>query len=348
MDRRTFLKLLGTGGAVATLTPQVFAETMQNAPVGTFAPSIEDRDPMWHFLSRSGYGVTPSALSHVQQQGLEAYIAEQIAYEPTRADYDSVVASEFPVMLMNPKELLDEFRDMRGRIVRDVTMSTVMHRQTSSHHVYERMVEFWSDHFSVSLGELGVIIAKVMDDRDAMRPNAFATFGDLLSASAHSPAMLLYLDNFSSEGDAPNENYARELLELHTLGVNGGYTEDGIKELARVLTGWTIVRNRERDVFGTYQFRPFMHATGDKQVLGQTIANGGENEGVQVLELLAQHPSTAQFISRKLTQYWIGNTQDQAFIDSLATTFTQSGGDVRALLQTIFASPHILECTTEI
>jgi uncharacterized protein (DUF1800 family) len=198
-------------------------------------------------------------------------------------------------------------------------------------------------------------------ERDVIRPLALGKFEDLLEAVAHSPAMLIYLDNAQSVGpdslaaerakmaesrrpnakkQAPqglNENYARELMELHTLGVNGGYTQADVTQVARVLTGWTVDRPQAG---GGFQFNPNRHEPGTKKVLNTKIKEDGEMEGHELLHLLASRPATAQFISRKLAIRFVGDNPPQALVDRMAKSYMASGGDIPTVLKTLFHSPE--------
>jgi uncharacterized protein (DUF1800 family) len=206
-------------------------------------------------------------------------------------------------------------------------------------------------------------------ERDAIRPHALGRFRDLLQATAQSPAMLFYLDNWQStapDGAAIgspmprgrgrgrlrppqqrpaqgrrrdiNENYARELMELHTLGVDGGYTQKDVQEVARAFTGWTILQPR---MGGEFRFEPRMHDGGEKVVLGQKIrAGGGMNDGEQVLDLLARHPSTATFIATKLARRFVADTPPAALVTRAAARFTETNGDIREVVRAIVTSPE--------
>ena len=196
------------------------------------------------------------------------------------------------------------------------------------------MVEFWTDHFNISIVKGDCWFLKGVDDRQVIRQHAMGDFRDLLWASAHSPAMLVYLDNQANEGQAPNENYARELMELHTLGVEGGYTQNDVMELARCFTGWTV-----KDHFwkGEFTFDQDVHDQGTKQVLGLRIEPAGQREAELVLEKLALHPSTARRICRKLVRKFVTEEERPELIEGAAQTFLSTQGSIRATLG------HILE-----
>lgn len=218
----------------------------------------------------------------------------------------------------------------------------------SERQLYEVMVDFWSNHFNLDIRKSDVRVLLVVDEREVIRPHVFSSFRELLGASAKSPAMLIYLDNASStraleatpqrpnRRGGINENYARELLELHTLGVDGGYTQQDIQEIARCFTGWSL--NRQT---GEFFFRARAHDEGEKTVFGQRIpANGGITDGERVLDLVAAHPSTAKFLARKLCQRLVADQPPQSLIDKAAQTFSSTQGDLRATVRTIVTSPE--------
>jgi uncharacterized protein (DUF1800 family) len=226
----------------------------------------------------------------------------------------------------------------------------------------EVMTDFWLNHFNVYLRKNEQMPYYLVSfERDVIRPRALGKFEDLLEAVAHSPAMMLYLDNAESMGpDSPaaqrakiaaarrpdakkkadaglNENYARELMELHTLGVNGGYTQADVTQVARVLTGWTV----DRPQFGgDFVFAPQRHEGGTKTVLGTKIKENGEMEGRELLHMLAMRPATAQFLSRKLAIRFVSDDPPKALVDRMAKSYLQSGGDIPTVLKTLFHSPE--------
>ena len=223
----------------------------------------------------------------------------------------------------------------------------------SNRQLEEVLVDFWTNHFNVFNGKGQDRVLLTSFEREAIRPHVFGHFKDLLLATARHPAMLFYLDNWQSQAprdDLPvpagvrrpglNENYGRELLELHTLGVNGGYTQDDVIAVARAFTGWTIYDPQK---FAEFQFNPGVHDRREKVVLGHPIpAMGGEQDGVEVIDLLAHHPSTAKFISKKLAQRFVADDPPAPLVDRMAATFASTDGDLRAVLQTLFKSPEFL------
>ena len=248
----------------------------------------------------------------------------------------------------------------------------------SSRQLEEVLVDFWFNHFNVDATKniaqpgnnqnLGHLLIGSYE-RDAIRPHVLGHFKDLLLATARHPAMLYYMDNWESmapgsfevgpfapvrgnvngvpnqiipvfgnrQAHGLNENYGREVMELHTLGVKGGFTQDDVIAVARCFTGWTV-RSPEDPGF---VFAPFMHDFGEKTVLGHKIpAGGGEQDGLQVIDILAHHPSTAKFISRELARHFVADDPPQPLVDRMAQTFTKTDGDLRAVLETMFQSPE--------
>ena len=203
-------------------------------------------------------------------------------------------------------------------------------------------MEFWTNHFNIYARKGYSAYRKATDETEVIRKNALGKFPDLLKASAHSPAMLAYLDNQVNVRGVANENYARELMELHTLGVHGGYTQQDVAEVARCLTGWGI-ENRFMRPRGHFRFDPDRHDDGEKTVLGQTIpAGGGENDGALVLEILANHPNTAKFVAKKLCRHFLGDS-GPALEDQAAAAYVATGGDVKAMLRPILTSRELVE-----
>jgi uncharacterized protein (DUF1800 family) len=225
----------------------------------------------------------------------------------------------------------------------------------SNRQLEEILVDFWTNHFNVFNGKGQVRPLLTSYERDAIRPRVLGHFRDLLLATARHPAMLFYLDNWQSQvprDDLPfqlppgaqrpglNENYGRELLELHTLGVDGGYTQQDVIAVARAFSGWTIY---DLNAYAEFQFNPAGHDRKEKTVLGHTLPPGrGEQDGLDVIDILARHPSTAAFISRKLAQRFVADDPPKALVTRMADTFTKTDGDLRAVLQTMFASTEFL------
>ena len=238
-----------------------------------------------------------------------------------------------------------------SRLLTDLQATKLARAVVSRRQLQEVMVDFWENHFSVYSGKGPERYLLLPFDRDVIRPHALGRFHELLVAVARSPAMLYYLDNWQSaaEPERPtlgqrgrgarrgiNENFGRELLELHTLGVDGGYTQQDVIEVARAFTGWTI---EDPERVGRFVFRPELHDAGPKVVLGDSLPAGrGVEDGEAVLTLLARHPATARFIATKLVRRFVSDTPPASLVKRAARTFRDSGGDIRAVLRTIFSS----------
>jgi uncharacterized protein (DUF1800 family) len=246
------------------------------------------------------------------------------------------------------------------QVLTDLEEAKLLRAIYSERQLEEVLVDFWFNHFNVFAGKGQTRNYISAYERDVIRAYVFGSFRDMLGASAQHPAMLFYLDNWLSSGAAAtgaagatraagvtgaararrssglNENYARELLELHTLGVDGGYTQDDIIHVARAFTGWTM---RPREGTG-FLFVPTLHDRNDKTVLGQAISGGGIREGEQVLDIVAAHPSTARHIATKLTIKFVSDTPPPALVDRAAARFTATGGHLREVVETIITSPE--------
>jgi uncharacterized protein (DUF1800 family) len=354
-------------------------------------------------LDRLAFGPRPGEVERVRTMGVDAWIRQQLAPDDI-ADTDLPHrVAKLTVPMQSTSQLLDKYRVLpdraarvemrkiqdpveRARVRREATRKglaegyrpwkqlypemaadRLLRAIYSERQLQEVMVDFWSNHFNVykDKGVLPWYLSAY--DREVIRPYALGRFRDLLLATARSPAMLYYLDNFKSVSpqagkkrtpDSPrpgiNENYARELMELHTLGVDGGYTQQDVREVARAFTGWTIagVRNRAGGAMGAHSqlpegvergefwFNPRLHDPGPKTVLGQRIDADGEGDGIAVIDLLARHPSTAKFIARKLCQKFASDTPDPAMVARVAGAFTRSDGDIRATLSALFSDPE--------
>jgi uncharacterized protein (DUF1800 family) len=310
------------------------------------------------------------------------------------------------------RQLLREYYEKNGlqlpqRIVAELQSSSILRAVYSERQLQEVMVDFWTNHFNVFAGKGADRWLLTSYDRDTIRPNTMGKFHDLLVATAKSPAMLFYLDNFQSVSpDANravqrpraqqrdslfgllmgrrrdrelyprpqqqpganrppqqnaqrqrrgiNENYARELMELHSLGVDGGYTQKDVQEVARCFTGWTIFAPRGgaaaaaammgeagRENAGSFYFNPRVHDDGEKVVLGQKIpAGGGIKDGLMVLDILSRHPATAKFISTKLVRHFVSDTPPPSLVAKVTETYQKTDGDIREMLKTIFFSPE--------
>ena len=240
----------------------------------------------------------------------------------------------------------------QGRATREEAEARLLRAVESPRQLEEVMVDFWFNHFNVFAGK-GIDRALVASyERDAIRPYALGSFRTLLGATAKHPAMLFYLDNVVSSTPRPNakgraqglnENYARELMELHTLGVDAGYTQRDVTELARMLTGWTFDQRRLVRMGETFRFDAGRHDKGAKTWLGHEIQPSGQDEGEYALDVLAMHPATARHISFQLAQYFVSDTPPPALVERMSQTWLASQGDIRAVLKILFSSSEFMD-----
>ena len=270
---------------------------------------------------------------------------------------------------MNPKEkeTLMALNNPQQVVVNELMQAKLLRAIYSERQLDEVMTDFWINHFNIFINKGADRYLLTSYERDAIRPHVLGKFEDLLVATAKSPAMMFYLDNWLSvgpdseiasgiagrgrgyepvrnnhprgkgkKGSGLNENYGRELMELHTLGVNGGYTQQDVTEVARCFTGWTILEPRKG---GGFFFNDKLHDKGEKVVLGHVIpAGGGMDDGEKVLDILATHPSTARFISKELAQRFVADNPPGALVERMAQTFLATGGDIREVMKTMLDS----------
>jgi hypothetical protein len=352
-DRREFLRLFGKGlgySAVASLLPACGSSSSGSSddpPPPSPAPPeivVPQASPEYSVLKRTSFGPHRDAMASIKNLGIDTYLETQLDHLNIDASaLETEIAIQFPLTLQTPADLILNFPDNIFEVATQMIAATQYRQMFSQRQLFEIMVEFWSDHFNIHLiNGLGPTL-KPFDDQQVIRQHALGNFGDLLHASAKSSAMLFYLDNFFNQAIAPNENYARELMELHTLGVDGGYTETDIKEVARCFTGWTL-RFPDNPPYGDFIFVPGIHDDLAKMVLGNPIApGGGQTDGEQVLDILAGHPSTAIFIATRLCRRFISDTPAQATINAVAAAFTGSNGDIKTTLRAVFASAAFLD-----
>ncbi|GGH62581.1 uncharacterized protein (DUF1800 family) [Filimonas zeae] len=370
-----------------------------------------------HLLSRFTYGATPGQVEAVVKQGLEKWFEQQLearlpddSLQVLLQGNEALTLSNTEIVNTYPRnaqvqrmaiqdgfinkdsvnkgdqkayrDMLQQYMQQKGlKPVQELTRlfinQKVLRAAYTQNQLQEVLTSFWFNHFNVSFTKNDCEQYIPVYEREVIRPHALSRFEELLLATAKSPAMLTYLDNFNSTGakEMPNgkggkkkagglnENYAREVMELHTLGVDGGYTQQDVTEAARVLTGWTLYpmndyynkANRERLESanpaalerrgvvhtGDFLFQPNRHDMGTKTVLGkQFAANGGYEEGVELLHMLAHHASTATFISRKLAVKFVSDNPPQSLIDKMAKTFIDKKGDIKQVLITMVNAPE--------
>src|SRR5262245_62583968 len=330
--------------------------------------SLSHEQRVIHFLNRTSFGPTLVEVERVKRLGMRAYLDEQLDPEKIADGSAEEKVAALKSMRLSTRELLELYpqpkqaakqatmmpMEMQGprQVILELQLARLLRAVYSQRQLFEVMVDFWSNHFNIFAAKGADRWLTTPYDRDTIRPNALGRFRDLLRATAESPAMLFYLDNWLSASPnsvaprfAPNdrrrginENYARELLELHTLGVDGGYTQKDVQEVARCFTGWTIRQPRGE---GGFQFEPRIHDPGEKIVLDHRIpAGGGMEDGLTVLDLLAHHPSTARFISLKLARRFVADQPPSSIVTQATEAFRQSDGDIPTVLRAIFEAPE--------
>ena len=344
-----------------------------------------DDEAVKHVVERLSFGARAGDVEHVKAGGIKQYIDEQLHPERlTDAGVDARLAG-LATLRLNSREIAEQFElpQLRARRAAaagggngadvkptpaeqqrantpmlELQEQKILRSVYSARQLQEVLVDFWFNHFNVDARKGADRFMLTEYERDVIRPHVFGKFRDLLGATAKSPAMLFYLDNWMSvdpngphpdgrfarmprqNPNAPkglNENYARELMELHTLGVDGGYTQQDVTEVARAFTGWTIDQPRQG---GGFRFDPRRHDDGKKLVLGHAIRGGGQHDGEEVLDLLATHPSTARFIATKLVRRFVSDTPPPALVARIAARFRDTDGDLREVMRAVLTSPE--------
>jgi len=438
---RQFAKLLifSTSFLLLSFFPEPYYKPHFSFPFKS--AGLTEREAAAHLLSRFTYGATPGQIDKVVNMGLEKWFEQQLnnsladdSLNQRLRGYDALNLSNGQIVNTFPRaaqivrmaikdgkvnkdsvktdkneyrQQLQTYMQQNGlrpaqELYRQFISQKVVRAAYSNNQLQEILTDFWFNHFNVSLTKNDCAQFIPNYERDAIRPNVFGKFENLVLATAKSPAMLLYLDNFSSAGEnmnpqqnqnvrkrmaqnqgmmgdssnskgkikkpkkasGLNENYAREVMELHTLGVDGGYTQQDVTQAARVLTGWTIYPMRDKGYGnamkkmvekvgddkltergfvheGDFLFAANRHDNKEKTVLGKTFAaNGGYEEGVQLLKILAHHSSTAKFISKKIAVRFVSDNPPQSLLDKMAKTFTEKNGDIKAVLITMATAPE--------
>ena len=337
--------------------------------------SSSSADPL-QILDRVTWGANASSVAEMRKLGIDRYLEQQLGPPPiprlpdmVQDKIDSLTIVRIPAPTLaaqldqrrkhfQSNSEVDESASERKtyqqeltRLGREAASRSLLLALYSPNQLQERMTWFWFNHFNVHQSKANVrSLIGDYEDR-AIRPHALGHFRDLLQAVVHHPAMLIYLDNVRNAKGRVNENFARELMELHTLGAEGGYTQSDVQELARIMTGLGVdlapdapnVRPRLKDQYlrdGLFEFNPNRHDYGDKTLLGKRLTRRGLAEADEALDRLASHPATARFLSRKLAAYFVSDAPTPALVERMAATFTRSDGDIAATLRTLFAAPE--------
>lgn len=339
LSRRNFLKVsAATGAVVAAGCHHQVRSLFGSSLPDKIEPAGRTGSEAFRLINRVGFGPTPGQVAQVEQIGRERFIEQQLSAE---LEPDAALQSELSRLdIFNIESA--ELRDLpEGELLRQLKQSALLRAVYDPNQLRERMVEFWSNHFNLYGRKAFVAWRKPADELQVIRDHALGYFPEMLRQSAKSPAMLEYLDNQVNEVGTANENYARELMELHTLGVHGGYAQQDVQEVARCFTGWTI-ENRFLRPRGRFRFDENLHDDGEKTVLGHNIpAGGGIKDGEAVLNILANHPSTARFIATKLCKQFLGDASD-TWVNKIAGIYERTKGDIRAMLRPLLLSEEII------
>ena len=341
-----------------------------SAPVHT---GVDSKDVAT--LDRITWGVDGAVLAQAGHEGMARYLAQQLHPGPAtlppaaQAQIDAMTISQRPVDALvlalgqqskeanalpdadAKKAAQQAYQQEMNRLAREAATRSLLRDLYSSNQLQEQLTWFWTNHFSVHQGKSNLRALVGDYEEQAIRPHALGKFRDLLTAVTHHPAMLRYLDNEQNAVNHINENYARELMELHTLGVDGGYSQRDVQELARILTGVGVnvgpaIPKVRRELQGQYvrrgpfEFNPNRHDYGDKLFLGRPVKGRGLAELDEAIDRLSRSPATAHFVSLRLAMYFDADQPPAALVQRMATTFQHSDGDIAATLGTLFAAPE--------
>ncbi len=343
--------VLRAGLVIGAAYPLKGCETVISRVTERFGLDVPERlrfeanqgiDPCFHLLSRAAYGPWPGDIDRLKEMGEKNWIEEQLQPEKIDDKLCDMRSRRFETLELDPGTCYEFKRHaLRNDLVRHALLKAVY----SKRQLKEVMVGFWTDHLNINIEKGACMNLKAFDERAVVRKHALGKFKDLIRASALSPAMLVYLDGAQNKKEGaqgiPNENYARELLELHTLGVHGGYTQKDVLEIARCLTGFRLYEHWQR---GKAYFDPKVHDDGEKIVLGhRVLAGGGEKDLDAVIDIVCRHPSTSQYIASKLVRHFVADDPPQPVVKRVARVFNTTGGDIKSMLRTIFASNEFQE-----
>jgi uncharacterized protein (DUF1800 family) len=352
-DRRAFLRggasLAALAVGAASAAPAVAnAQPARGripapAPTGAAAVGATWRDPLLRLVRRVTMGLNPTEVARARSLGYQGYLEYQLASDRIDdAAVDQFVTTNYPLLAMDIATLRTQDRGMAEAQLQEATLYRAAF---SGRQLQERMVEFWTDHFTIAITKDAIGNTKLIDDRDVIRRHAMGNFFDMLRASSKSPSMILYLDQQLNRTPNPNQNYAREIMELHTLGVYGGYTQDDVAQLARILTGWRALG---------FQFNvdPNGHDWNAKTWMGQTFpavpagagrtAAAAQAEGERAVEFLLTHPSTARYIGWKMARWLLQYDPPQAAVDAAAAAYTNTRGDIKSMIRAILTRPNLM------
>lgn len=326
-NRRGILQALGLGGTTPLPDPP---------------HAVGRRDAVLTLVNRITQGFSRSELQYAKSIGYDAYLEEQLDYLSIDDSETEARMANFPTIDMGPGEIYLTYIETPEIPYWELKGATIVRSVHSKRQLFERMCEFWSDHFNIDHAEDPEYAFKPEDNINVVRTHALGFFPDMLRASTHSAAMLYYLDNWLNFIGTPQENYARELMELQSLGVDGGYTEMDVKEVAECLTGWTLnLDSNDPDYLRTI-YDNDLHQPGAKTVLGVTIPHSPPRQQLNaVVDILAGHPSTAQFVASKMTRWLLRENPPQALVDQVAQTYLDTGGDIKQMIRVILSRENL-------
>jgi uncharacterized protein (DUF1800 family) len=319
-------------------------------------PQLARRDPLLILMHRITYGFSLPEYERAKTLGFQGYLDEQLDHLAIDdAEMTDFLRINYSVTEMSPREVYDNYNALPVMAL-ELTKGALLARAVASRRqLYERLCEFWIDHFNVdhNKGLLWLLVPEF--ERTVIRPHALGSFPAMLTACAFSGAMLYYLDNWLNVREAPQENYARELLELHTLGVHGGYNEGDVDEVAKCFTGWTLIGDNTSPDWLRGTFDPSLHTGGRKFVLGHDIPDtpifakpgdlGGYSDAKRVLDIVSEHPSTADFLARKLLRRFLTPTPPEELVARVREAYLTTGGDIRAMLRVILTQENLVAHT---
>lgn len=361
ISRRKFLR--GTGLAAAYLALPAWLSACQRSGAAAGAPLADPTtwaDPpttpqadIVHLLNRITYGPRPGDVERVAELGWDAFVDQQLHPEAIDDAALGVRLAQYKTLTASSADLFAQY-PLKGAlgpraIIQELEAASLLRASFSERQLFEIMVDFWSNHLNVYISKNLVRWLKTADDRDVIRQHALGKFRDLLLASARSPAMLVFLDNaenfkpgvqLAKRSTGLNENYAREVMELHTVGADGGYTQADVTTVARALTGWTIT-GRNADEPGMFQFARRLHDDTAKRIdfLDLSLpAGAGLAQGEQLLARLAEHPNTARRLAQKLCAAFVSDDPPPALVDRAANAYLDGDTDIRAVLSLILHS----------
>ncbi|MFG2039200.1 DUF1800 domain-containing protein [Dactylosporangium sp. NPDC048998] len=299
-------------------------------------PTPLNRDPVLHLLRRATFGPTAADVALVKQVGIDAWIDQQLEPDKIEDPVADAALKAVPTATMSTADIRAAVKDGDNKPMYELTRAVLARQMWSGRQLFEVMVDFWNNHLNVTSPFDGGWDVRGPYDVGVIRQHALGKFSDMLIASARDPAMMRYLDNTSSDKRNVNENYGRELLELHTVGIDGGYNEKDVRNSAYLMTGRTATRD------GTFRYDQNKHWTGAVKVLGFQHANKSAKDGLAVgdayLLYLATHPSTARYVARKLCVRFVCDTPPQGLVDRLAKTYQESGSAIVPVLKMLFRS----------